>query len=54
MLVKVIYSEMFDDFQNRADVTVWIPETDSRKELERRAREAAKTFLQRALSAHDA
>lgn len=36
-----------------ATVNVWIEETDSRKEIERRALAAAKEFLERAIQAHD-
>lgn len=51
--ITVTYHETIDDFGYSARINVWVADHDSRAELENRAREAAKTFLKRALLAHD-
>jgi hypothetical protein len=52
--VSVRYYDQIEELGHSATLTVWVQETDSRKELEARAREAAHAFLQRCVSAHAA
>lgn len=49
---SVCYSEQINGLGYTAKLTIWVQETDSRQELEKRARAAASDFLQRCLSAH--
>ncbi|MDR3370901.1 hypothetical protein [Rhodoferax sp.] len=52
--VSVRYYEQIDGLGHNATLTVWVPETDSRSELEKRARLAAESFLKQCLLAHSA
>jgi hypothetical protein len=50
--VGIRYYEQIDGLGHSANLTVWVQETDSRRELEQRARKAAAAFLARCESAH--
>ncbi len=50
--MQVGYYEEVDALGYSADVIVWVPYSDSRSELEARAKVAAHEFLKRAVSAH--
>lgn len=52
--VTVLYRETIDDHGYSARVNVWVPNVDSRAQIQRAAIEEAQKFLQRALSAHSA
>lgn len=49
--VQVSYKEVIDGFAHSGELSLWVAESDSRKEIERRARVAAADFLARCLKA---
>lgn len=50
--VGVRYYEQISGLGHTATLSVWVEETDSRRELEQRVRAAAEAFLKRCLLAH--
>lgn len=52
LAVQVSYKEVINGFSHSGELSLWVAESDSRKEIEQRARVAAADFLARCLQAH--
>ncbi len=48
----VSYYELIDGHGYSAQISVWVPNVDSRSEIRKLANEEAKKFLERAILAH--